>query len=122
VLDTGVCRGLGDWQHLGDPRLRIVRGCRHQQQAVDAVKRGTDRLEVVAVGLAHVDAAVGEIGGRSRVADAHRQRRVGRPPKHLLDDQAAELPVGSGDQQHLVGVSWDGWDRNRGSVPASLSA
>src|SRR3954452_22363014 len=84
---------------------------------VDAGERRAQRGGVVVVGLAHVDAALGEVGGRTGVADADCERRVGRAPQDLLDDQAPELTVGSGDQQHDVTVSPGGfgWGWQAGS-------
>jgi len=46
----------------------------------------------VVVGLTDVDAALGKICGGRRVADADRERRVGRAAQDLLDVRRPSLP------------------------------
>jgi hypothetical protein len=97
---AGVLGGSRHREHLGNARLGIRGRGRHEQQPVDARERGRQGVEVVVVGLADLDAALGQIDGRARVTDADSQRRVGRATQDLFDDEAAELAVGSGDQRH----------------------
>jgi hypothetical protein len=56
----------------------------------------------VVVGPADVNAPLGEVDGGAGVADADLQRLVGRAAQDLLDDEAAQLPVGSDDQRTSI--------------------
>jgi hypothetical protein len=100
MLDAGVGRGLAHGRHLLHARGRVRGRGRHQQQLLHARERRGERREIVIIGLTDVDPTVGEIGGLARITDADRQRRVGRAAQDLVDDQTAELAVGTGDQEH----------------------
>src|SRR5882672_5805640 len=86
-----------------------------KEQSFGACERRLQRLRVVEIGSADVDAALGEVGqefGRSRGGDY----RAGLGLKQQLDDPAAEMAGGAGHEQGFGGIGHDesrlrgGWE------------
>ena len=110
----GVCAqhaGVGQQRHAGgtgrvDHRA-VLRGAAaqlargDQQHLLGAGEGGLQRLGLLVVGLADLHAQRGQIGSARRLAHRGDQgSRRGAALEQRLDDEAAELAGGTGDDDH----------------------
>ncbi len=98
VRELGHAGGLRGLDHRGvlrHPAADLVAG--DQQDAVAGAEGGGQGLGGVVVRDAHLDAALGQVGGLLLAADDDGDALGGDPVQQLLDDEAAEGSGGSGD-------------------------
>src|SRR5690606_7668759 len=117
VEDAGVgdaldARGTGGLDHrsvLGDTVARLA--ARDEQQALDAGQRTGEGLGAVVVALAHLYAALGEVGGAGRrPGDRDDVRGRDAPLEQLGDGEPPEVAGGAGDGVGGHGFSGCVWE------------